>query len=123
MFVTGEHPSFPLFCTRIESDRLPTHLHRRQLDLGIPLNEIKNTVTKETMACFGPSLDYCVVKINKNALSHLGPVVHHRLIRPLNLPACALSVPAFLPCRHRSYSSSSPTTLSRSAPPLCPATT
>ena len=56
---------------------------------------------KETTACFGPSLDYCVVKINKNALLHLGPVVHHRLIRPLNLPACAL---AFLPCRHHSYS-------------------
>ena len=97
MFVTGEHPSFPLFCTRIESDRLPTRLHRRQLNLGIPLNKIKNTVTKETTACFGPSLDYCVVKINKNALSHLGPIVHHRLICPLNLPACALSVPAFRP--------------------------
>lgn len=31
--------------------------------MGIPLNEIKNTVTKETTACFEPSLDYCVVKI------------------------------------------------------------
>jgi carbamoyl-phosphate synthase/aspartate carbamoyltransferase len=34
-----------------------------KLGLGIPLNEIKNTVTKETTACFEPSLDYCVVKI------------------------------------------------------------
>jgi carbamoyl-phosphate synthase/aspartate carbamoyltransferase len=31
--------------------------------LGIPLNEIKNTVTKVTSACFEPSLDYVVVKI------------------------------------------------------------
>lgn len=34
-----------------------------KLGLGIPLDEIKNTVTKVTTACFEPSLDYCVVKI------------------------------------------------------------
>ncbi|KAL3454361.1 hypothetical protein BJX65DRAFT_315637 [Aspergillus insuetus] len=34
-----------------------------KLGLGIPLNEIKNSVTKVTCACFEPSLDYCVVKI------------------------------------------------------------
>jgi len=34
-----------------------------KLGLNIPLNEIKNSVTKETVACFEPSLDYCVVKI------------------------------------------------------------
>ncbi|GAM90204.1 hypothetical protein ANO11243_082450 [Dothideomycetidae sp. 11243] len=34
-----------------------------KLGLGIPLNDIKNTVTKETVACFEPSLDYVVVKI------------------------------------------------------------
>ncbi|KZT01847.1 carbamoyl-phosphate synthase [Laetiporus sulphureus 93-53] len=34
-----------------------------KLGLGIPLNEIKNSVTKLTSACFEPSLDYCVVKI------------------------------------------------------------
>ncbi|KIY73951.1 carbamoyl-phosphate synth [Cylindrobasidium torrendii FP15055 ss-10] len=34
-----------------------------KLGLGIPLNEIKNSVTKSTSACFEPSLDYCVVKI------------------------------------------------------------
>lgn len=34
-----------------------------KLGLGIPLNEIKNSVTKETSACFEPSLDYVVVKI------------------------------------------------------------
>lgn len=33
-----------------------------KLGLGIPLNEIKNNVTKETTACFEPSLDYVVVK-------------------------------------------------------------
>ncbi|KAI5294958.1 hypothetical protein KEM52_002750 [Ascosphaera acerosa] len=34
-----------------------------KLGLGISLNEIKNSVTKSTCACFEPSLDYCVVKI------------------------------------------------------------
>jgi carbamoyl-phosphate synthase/aspartate carbamoyltransferase len=34
-----------------------------KLGLGIPLNEIKNSVTKKTVACFEPSLDYVVVKI------------------------------------------------------------
>lgn len=33
-----------------------------KLGLGIPLNEIKNTVTKVTSACFEPSLDYVVIK-------------------------------------------------------------
>ncbi|XP_068630102.1 multifunctional protein r [Battus philenor] len=34
-----------------------------KLALGIPLPEIKNSVTGVTTACFEPSLDYCVVKI------------------------------------------------------------
>ncbi|CAO1621183.1 unnamed protein product [Parajaminaea phylloscopi] len=34
-----------------------------KLGLGIPLNEIRNSVTLKTSACFEPSLDYCVVKI------------------------------------------------------------
>lgn len=34
-----------------------------KLGLNIPLNEIKNSVTKSTCACFEPSLDYVVVKI------------------------------------------------------------
>lgn len=34
-----------------------------KLGLNVPLNEIKNSVTKETCACFEPSLDYVVVKI------------------------------------------------------------
>ncbi|KAF8840122.1 carbamoyl-phosphate synth [Paxillus ammoniavirescens] len=34
-----------------------------KLGLGVPLNEIKNSVTKVTSACFEPSLDYVVVKI------------------------------------------------------------
>ena len=34
-----------------------------KLGLGIPLNEINNSVTKKTVACFEPSLDYVVVKI------------------------------------------------------------
>ncbi|KAF2765236.1 bifunctional carbamoylphosphate synthetase/aspartate transcarbamylase [Teratosphaeria nubilosa] len=34
-----------------------------KLGLNIPLNEIKNGVTRSTVACFEPSLDYVVVKI------------------------------------------------------------
>ncbi|KAI0844071.1 carbamoyl-phosphate synth [Daldinia vernicosa] len=34
-----------------------------KLGLGIPLKDIKNTVTKVTCACFEPSLDYVVVKM------------------------------------------------------------
>jgi len=34
-----------------------------KLALGIPLTEIKNSVTGTTTACFEPSLDYLVVKI------------------------------------------------------------
>jgi carbamoyl-phosphate synthase/aspartate carbamoyltransferase len=34
-----------------------------KLGLGIPLDEIKNSVTKVMTACFKPSLDYCVIKI------------------------------------------------------------
>ncbi|KAI9771601.1 MAG: hypothetical protein M1840_001816 [Geoglossum simile] len=34
-----------------------------KLGLGIPLNEISNSVTKVTCVCFEPSLDYVVVKI------------------------------------------------------------
>jgi carbamoyl-phosphate synthase/aspartate carbamoyltransferase len=34
-----------------------------KLGLNIPLNKIKNSVTKVTCACFEPSLDYVVVKI------------------------------------------------------------
>ncbi|KAG8894865.1 hypothetical protein FRB99_000945, partial [Tulasnella sp. 403] len=34
-----------------------------KLGLGIPLDEIHNSVTKVTTACFEPSLDYVVVKI------------------------------------------------------------
>jgi carbamoyl-phosphate synthase/aspartate carbamoyltransferase len=34
-----------------------------KLGLNIPLNEIQNSVTKKTIACFEPSLDYVVCKI------------------------------------------------------------
>lgn len=34
-----------------------------KLGLGIPLSQLKNSVTKATSACFEPSLDYVVVKI------------------------------------------------------------
>ncbi|KIW64439.1 protein pyrABCN [Phialophora macrospora] len=41
----------------------PLALIAAKLGLGIPLNEINNPVTKKTVACFEPSLDYVVVKI------------------------------------------------------------
>ncbi|WFD32241.1 Carbamoyl-phosphate synthase [Malassezia sp. CBS 17886] len=34
-----------------------------KLGLGIPLNELRNSVTRETSACFEPSLDYVVTKM------------------------------------------------------------
>lgn len=34
-----------------------------KLSLGIPLPELRNSVTGVTTACFEPSLDYCVVKV------------------------------------------------------------
>ena len=34
-----------------------------KLALGLPLTELKNSVTQATTACFEPSLDYVVVKI------------------------------------------------------------
>lgn len=45
-----------------------------KLSLGIPLPEIKNSVTGVTTACFEPSLDYCVVKIPRWDLSKFARV-------------------------------------------------
>jgi carbamoyl-phosphate synthase large subunit len=36
-----------------------------RLAVGYTLDEIRNDITKETPACFEPSIDYCVVKIPK----------------------------------------------------------
>ncbi|KAG8215751.1 hypothetical protein J3R82DRAFT_7649 [Butyriboletus roseoflavus] len=47
-----------------------------KLGLGIPLNEIKNSVTKVTSACFEPSLDYVVVKIPRWDLKKFSRVSH-----------------------------------------------
>lgn len=40
-----------------------------KLALGIPLPDLKNSVTQATTACFEPSLDYVVVKIPRWDLS------------------------------------------------------
>jgi carbamoyl-phosphate synthase (ammonia) len=40
-----------------------------KLSLGLRMDEIKNSVTKVTQACFEPSLDYCVTKIPRWDLS------------------------------------------------------
>ena len=47
-----------------------------KLGLGVPLNEIKNSVTKVTSACFEPSLDYVVVKIPRWDLKKFNRVSH-----------------------------------------------
>lgn len=47
-----------------------------KLGLGVPLNEIKNSVTKVTSACFEPSLDYVVVKIPRWDLKKFTRVSH-----------------------------------------------
>jgi hypothetical protein len=45
-----------------------------KLALGIPLPDIRNSVTGSTTACFEPSLDYCVVKIPRWDLSKFSRV-------------------------------------------------
>jgi carbamoyl-phosphate synthase/aspartate carbamoyltransferase/dihydroorotase len=45
-----------------------------KLALGIPLPEIRNSVTGTTTACYEPSLDYCVVKIPRWDLSKFSRV-------------------------------------------------
>ena len=34
-----------------------------KLAVGYTLDEIKNDITRETPACFEPTIDYCVVKV------------------------------------------------------------
>ena len=48
-----------------------------KLGLGIPLNEISNSVTRVTCACFEPSLDYVVVKIPRWDLKKFTRVSTH----------------------------------------------
>lgn len=48
-----------------------------KLGLNIPLNQIKNAVTKVTCACFEPSLDYVVVKIPRWDLKKFTRVSKH----------------------------------------------
>src|SRR5205085_3495380 len=38
-----------------------------KLAVGYTLDELRNDITKETPACFEPSIDYCVVKIPRFA--------------------------------------------------------
>lgn len=48
-----------------------------QLALGTPLPNIENSITKETCACFEPSLDYVVVKIPRWDLKKFNRVSTH----------------------------------------------
>ena len=43
--------------------RYPLAFIAAKLALGIPLTEIVNATTKQTSACFEPSLDYIVTKV------------------------------------------------------------
>ncbi|KAJ3100685.1 hypothetical protein HDU96_010250 [Phlyctochytrium bullatum] len=60
-----------------------------KLGLGIPLTEVKNNVTKKTIACFEPSLDYCVVKIPRWDLKKFnrGDIVIENLDEELKNPS------------------------------------
>ena len=60
MDMKGQRAAVQVFCTCVQGGWLFPHVHR---GLGIPLNEIKDSVTKVMSACFEPSLDYVVVKI------------------------------------------------------------
>ena len=44
-----------------------------RLAVGYTLDEIPNDITRETPACFEPSIDYCVVKIPRFAFEKFGP--------------------------------------------------
>jgi carbamoyl-phosphate synthase/aspartate carbamoyltransferase len=55
----------------------PLALVAAKLGLGIRLNEISNSVTKVTCACFEPSLDYVVVKIPRWDLKKFDRVSPH----------------------------------------------
>ena len=48
-----------------------------KLGLGIELPQIQNSVTKNTTACFEPSLDYCVVKYPRWDLRKFDRVSHY----------------------------------------------
>jgi carbamoylphosphate synthase large subunit len=61
--ITGQHLSVSVFCPRVQSDGIPARFIVAKLDLGIPLNKIKNPVTKMMSVYFKPSLNYVVVQI------------------------------------------------------------
>jgi len=48
-----------------------------KLALGYSLIELENKITKKTMACFEPALDYCVVKIPRWDLQKFRKVSYH----------------------------------------------
>ena len=48
-----------------------------KLSLGYSLTELENKITKKTMACFEPALDYCVVKIPRWDLQKFQKVSYH----------------------------------------------
>jgi carbamoyl-phosphate synthase/aspartate carbamoyltransferase/dihydroorotase len=60
-----------------------------KLSLGIPLPDIRNSVTGSTTACFEPSLDYCVVKIPRWDLSKFTRVSTKVLVSPGTLLFCS----------------------------------
>lgn len=45
-----------------------------KLAVGYTLDEIPNDITKETPACFEPTIDYCVVKIPRFTFEKFRPV-------------------------------------------------
>uniref|UniRef100_A0A672N5L9 Carbamoyl-phosphate synthase 1 n=1 Tax=Sinocyclocheilus grahami TaxID=75366 RepID=A0A672N5L9_SINGR len=57
------HPSSLEYCIIEVNARLSRTFVAAKLALGIPLQDIKNAVSEQAMACFEPSLDYIVTKI------------------------------------------------------------
>ncbi len=59
----NERPPFPLLALASKATGYPLAFVAAKLALGFSLAEIKNAVTKKTVAFFEPALDYVVVKI------------------------------------------------------------
>ncbi|KAJ7750938.1 hypothetical protein DFH07DRAFT_1033844 [Mycena maculata] len=65
-----------LLCSRFETTCYQFAFIAAKLGLGIPLNEIKNSVTQVASACFQPSLDCCVVKFSVKVQPSFQKAIH-----------------------------------------------
>ena len=68
--------SIAVKCTCIKSTGYPLAFIAAKLGMGYGLHELKNSVTKNTTACFEPALDYIVCKIPRWDLNKFEGVSH-----------------------------------------------